>query len=58
MDTLPARGPSAAAPTLDAAFELQVRAEDDVPLGWECADPALQIESWGVEHAAQPSSKS
>lgn len=23
--------------------------DEDVPLGWECANPALQIESWGVQ---------
>ncbi len=28
--------------------------EDDVPLGCECANPALQIERWGHEQAAQP----
>ena len=24
-------------------------ASDDVALGWECADPALQIAMWGQE---------
>lgn len=24
-------------------------AEDDIPLGCECANPALQIERWGQE---------
>lgn len=28
--------------------------EDDFALGWECANPALQIEVWGREAAAQP----
>jgi hypothetical protein len=23
--------------------------EDEVPLGWECANPALQIERWRVD---------
>lgn len=27
--------------------------DDDVVLGCECADPALQIDGWG-EHAPQP----
>jgi len=26
--------------------------EEDIPLGWECANPALQIESWIAEDAA------
>jgi hypothetical protein len=26
--------------------------EDDVILGWECANPALQIERWGQDVAA------
>lgn len=28
--------------------------EEDLALGWECANPALQIEAWGREAAAQP----
>jgi hypothetical protein len=28
--------------------------DDDFALGWECANPALQIECWGSEAAAQP----
>lgn len=28
--------------------------EDDVALGCECANPALQIEVWSHESAAQP----
>ena len=31
--------------------------EEDLALGWECANPALQIESWGAEAAAQPLQK-
>jgi hypothetical protein len=27
--------------------------EDDVALGWECANPALQIEVWRLEAAAE-----
>ncbi len=28
--------------------------QEDVAIGCECANPALQIESWGDETAAQP----
>jgi hypothetical protein len=28
--------------------------DDDVALGWECANPALQIDVWGSEASAQP----
>ena len=31
--------------------------EEDLALGWECANPALQIEAWGAEAAAQPLQK-
>ena len=30
------------------------RDDDDVALGGECANPALQIDVWGSEAAAQP----
>lgn len=26
--------------------------DEDIPLGWECANPALQIERWGLEASA------
>ena len=25
--------------------------DEDVPLGWECANPALQIDCWGEQPA-------
>jgi hypothetical protein len=28
--------------------------DDDIALGCECANPALQIERWGQEEATQP----
>ena len=28
--------------------------DDDFDLGWECANPALQIEVWCLEATAQP----
>ena len=31
--------------------------EEDLALGWECANPALQIEAWAAEAAAQPLQK-
>ena len=46
METVPAPIPAAAA----AVF---LRTEDEeIPLGWECANPALQIEAWGTDEAA------
>lgn len=32
--------------------------EDEVPLGWECAAPALQIERWGVDEEGSLSGNS
>ena len=46
MDTVPAPIPAAAA----TAF-LRLAEDDDIPLGWEWANPALQIESWGTDEA-------
>ena len=43
--------PSAA--TLDASAR-RPQADDDLALGFECADPWLQIERWGQEDSAQP----
>lgn len=34
-----------------------VQDEEDLALGCECANPALQIECWGAEGAAQPMQK-
>ena len=34
---------------LRAAHEYRVAMDEDVALGCECADPALQIERWGQE---------
>lgn len=47
MDTVPAPIPPAAAATLF----LRPAEDDDIPLGWECANPALQIEAWGTDEA-------
>lgn len=46
MDTVPAPIPAAAA----TAF-LRLAEDEDIPLGWECANPALQIEAWGTDEA-------
>ena len=27
--------------------------EEDFAMGWECANPALQIDRWGLEDSAQ-----
>jgi hypothetical protein len=32
--------------------DLRASAAEDVPLGCECADPALQIDCWGAEAGA------
>ncbi len=48
METVPAP-----VPPLSAATVL-VRGEDEeIPLGWECANPALQIECWGTDEAGR-----
>lgn len=36
----------------------QWQMDDDVALGCECADPALQIERWGQEAAPLPAPQS
>ena len=36
---------------------VQWQIDDDVALGCECADPALQIERWGQEAAQLPPSQ-
>ena len=41
-------GASTASPVLSAAAGRSSE-PDDVALGWECADPALQIACWGQE---------
>lgn len=44
-------GTAAASPVFaDAALE-----QEEIPLGWECANPALQIERWeGAGSSAAP----
>ena len=42
-----------AAPAHAAGAYVESRIDDDVPLGCECANPALQIERWGQEAQAQ-----
>ena len=46
MDTVPAPIPPAA-----AAMVVRCIDDDEIPLGWECANPALQIECWGTDEA-------
>lgn len=50
MDTVPAPIPPAAAATVF----LPCAGDEEIPLGWECANPALQIESWGTDEAGAP----
>ena len=47
MDTVPALSP----PTASATVIVVGVDDDEVPLGWECANPALQIECWGADEA-------
>jgi hypothetical protein len=42
-----------AAPAHAGGAIIEARVDDDVPLGCECANPALQIERWGQEAQAQ-----
>jgi hypothetical protein len=51
--SVPATPPDAAALSCAAGAD-----EDEVPLGWECATPALQIERWGVDDEASLSGNS
>jgi hypothetical protein len=36
---------------MEAAASAAFAQDNDVPLGWECADPSLQIERWRQEAA-------
>jgi len=47
METPAAPRSSAAAAALPPS--LPPFTDEEVPLGWECAAPALQIEHWGVD---------
>ena len=48
-DPLPAESADpSGAPGLQAAGLAEA---DDIALGWECANPALQIERWQQEHS-------
>jgi hypothetical protein len=51
--SVPAMPPEGAALSFVAAAD-----EDEVPLGWECAAPALQIERWGMDDEASLSGNS
>jgi hypothetical protein len=33
---------------------LEAANDDDFALGWECANPALQIDAWDGERVSQP----
>jgi hypothetical protein len=51
--------PQPSAPTLPSTFATASVAyaapiDDDLALGFECANPALQIERWGQDAEAQP----
>lgn len=38
----------------DVVAESPRALDDDIALGWECANPSLQIDLWGAEGQAQP----
>jgi hypothetical protein len=49
--------PTAAHPAATAAaaeYTSSRWSDDDIALGCECANPALQIDRWGQEETAQP----
>jgi hypothetical protein len=48
MDSIPAPSLATAAAAHAAAAQAPAF-DDEVPLGWECANPALQIERWGAD---------
>ena len=47
METVPAPIPPAAANSLPRGAH-----DEEIPLGWESANPALQIECWRSDQAA------
>jgi hypothetical protein len=49
MDALPVPHTPAANAALNHAVDFPALGEEEIPLGWECANPALQIAQWGVE---------
>lgn len=51
--SVPATPPDAATLSFSAGAD-----DDEVPLGWECATPALQIERWGIDDEPSLSGKS
>lgn len=53
MDPISVPAPQPDAVALSFALD-----EEEVPLGWECAAPALQIERWGIEEDASHSGNS
>jgi len=48
-DPQPLQAPTSSSAAADFA---QAPGEDELILGWECANPALQIERWGQDVAA------
>jgi hypothetical protein len=40
------------APEAFAEAPRERMSDEEVPLGWECANPALQIERWGLDDSA------
>jgi hypothetical protein len=58
MDALPVPHTPAANAARNRAVELAALGDEEIPLGWECANPALQIETWGVDDVPPLSGKS
>ena len=51
MDNFPAPLPPAAAAPMFVGGGSRYAEDEEIPLGWECANPALQIECWGTDEA-------
>ena len=54
FSTTPPTAAHLGATTAAADLSLSRCSDDDIALGCECANPALQIERWGQEDSAQP----
>jgi hypothetical protein len=52
MDPISVPATPSASAALSHGVDPRATDEDEVPLGWECANPALQIERWGVDDEA------
>jgi hypothetical protein len=49
----PANSSTPANATVEHEAAPHTQPQEDFAMGWECANPALQIERWGQEDTAQ-----